>query len=222
MSDVLFDAAGRRRSPAMIRASTPAVRRATRAFAIPPIRQRSRRSSPSCPGRNDAARLADARTDRRALARWVAHPRSARPHPRLTSTPGAAQFSSAAARAAAGAKSVGRPVAAPGSGRPRANNCATTAALAGVRRRIAPHSTDRQFPGGKLVAVKGLDLPGLARRRPVNLQEILRPAAVLDGLYILRQRLRSLVQMVDGRLDRIGLGRSLISLARPGNRQHLG
>ena len=48
MSVLLLDAAGRRCSPATMPGLTPAVRRATRACAIPPTRPPSKRSSPSC------------------------------------------------------------------------------------------------------------------------------------------------------------------------------
>jgi hypothetical protein len=48
MGEVLLDAAGRRRSPARCRDSTPAVRHPTRDAAIRPTRRPSRRSSRSC------------------------------------------------------------------------------------------------------------------------------------------------------------------------------
>ena len=48
MSELLLDAAGRRRSPATCPATTPAGRRATRASATRPTRRRSRRSWRSC------------------------------------------------------------------------------------------------------------------------------------------------------------------------------
>jgi hypothetical protein len=56
MSEMLLERAGRRRSPATMPGFHAGRARETRVSAIPPIRPKSRRSSPSC------ARLATTRT----------------------------------------------------------------------------------------------------------------------------------------------------------------
>ena len=169
MTELLLDAAGRRRSPATMPDSTPAARRATRASATRPTRRRSRRSSRSCAPPATASTAGGCAA--LIVVLWRAglriHEALALAEPDLDAA--AARCSSAAARAAAAARSAwttgrgsswsrGSTVRARAAGRAavlrhqrpdprtavvdrrRARRAPPTSrAHAGVRRRFAPH-----------------------------------------------------------------------------------
>ena len=100
MSELLLDAAGRRHSPATLPAFHAGRPPRNKGMRYPPIRPRSRRSSPSCAAPATASTSPAAWPNRRAVARRPSHSRGAR------TRRGRAR---SAARFAAGAARQGRP-----------------------------------------------------------------------------------------------------------------